>query len=163
MEADKDGDGKLNFEEFTSMVAKTVGDITVKMFTCLTLLLGYCEADDTGRPVLAVLSVNHVVLEDIWQPLLIHEASIDLQRVARGKAGSEWPCPRRLYSNSTRCVVTWHHQKWTEKSYGCSDKSTADDVFAPALGFGGLALCWLATFKAGLTGFTPFPLASAAA
>ena len=34
MEADKDGDGKLNFEEFTSMVAKTV---------CFTLL-DYCHS-----------------------------------------------------------------------------------------------------------------------
>lgn len=36
MEADLDGDGKLSFEEFTAVVAKTVGFL---LFACLDMIL----------------------------------------------------------------------------------------------------------------------------
>ena len=62
MEADKDGDGKLSFEEFTNMVANTVRWAklphspqflrSILVTECLSL--GYREADDTGGPLLAL-------------------------------------------------------------------------------------------------------------
>jgi hypothetical protein len=70
MEADKDGDGKLSFEEFTNMVANTVrGRKRPLVFAHLCGLFlvtdcpssGYREADDTGGPLLA-----------LWLPLMTH-------------------------------------------------------------------------------------------
>ena len=62
MEADKDGDGKLSFEEFTNMVANTVRWAKLPhspQSLCSFLVtecpsLGYREADDTGGPLLAL-------------------------------------------------------------------------------------------------------------
>ena len=59
MEADKDGDGKLSFEEFTQMVANTVRGLTLRNLCGPFLVtdcpsLGYREADDTGGPLLAL-------------------------------------------------------------------------------------------------------------
>lgn len=49
MEADKDGDGKLSFEEFTNMVANTVR-MPNQIFNCYRLMYyttGHREANDT--------------------------------------------------------------------------------------------------------------------
>ena len=64
MEADKDGDGKLSFEEFTQMVANTVrgrkAASPLRPTSCGPFLvtdcpsLGYREADDTRGPLLAL-------------------------------------------------------------------------------------------------------------
>jgi Ca2+-binding EF-hand superfamily protein len=62
MEADKDGDGKLSFEEFTNMVANTVrwaklphSPQSLRSFLVTECpSLGYREADDTGGPLLAL-------------------------------------------------------------------------------------------------------------
>ena len=58
MEADLDGDGKLSFEEFTNVVAKTVrlkplllGYVDL----CSLFVLGYCKTNDPRAPVLAFL------------------------------------------------------------------------------------------------------------
>lgn len=57
MEADKDGDGKLNFEEFTAMVAKTVSSPLCTMSRMTlgsddTRDLGYRQANDSRGFVL---------------------------------------------------------------------------------------------------------------
>jgi hypothetical protein len=59
MEADKDGDGKLSFDEFTQMVANTVcGEAASPRIFCASYVpdcssLGHREADDTRGPLLA--------------------------------------------------------------------------------------------------------------
>lgn len=56
MEADKDGDGKLSFEEFTNMVANTVCQPELGRCSLLTLCYaGYREANDSRGPVLILL------------------------------------------------------------------------------------------------------------
>ena len=53
MEADKDGDGKLSFEEFAQTVANTVRFFTLDSYRILTFpISGYCQANDTRRSVL---------------------------------------------------------------------------------------------------------------
>jgi len=50
MEADKDGDGKLSFEEFTQMVANTVRGYPHRFGTTSSFhyfSLGYRETDDS--------------------------------------------------------------------------------------------------------------------
>lgn len=63
MEADKDGDGKLSFEEFASMVANTVS-----LFLCiygeymLIIYEGYRETDDAGGLVLRCICSYIIVI-----------------------------------------------------------------------------------------------------
>lgn len=55
MEADKDGDGKLSFEEFAEVVAKTVRETLlpdVSSHSNITLLSGYRKANVAGAHVL---------------------------------------------------------------------------------------------------------------
>ena len=55
MEADKDGDGKLSFEEFAEMVSNTVSCV-LQWFMSAVLKpswTGHREADDSRRPFLA--------------------------------------------------------------------------------------------------------------
>jgi hypothetical protein len=55
MEADKDGDGKLSFEEFSSMVANTVRRARAVLSRWkLNGCLGHRETDDAGGSVLSV-------------------------------------------------------------------------------------------------------------
>ena len=64
MEADKDGDGKLSFQEFANMVANTVRPQSVtypnQRFSLLFSLLltsfslGHRETNDIGRSVLSL-------------------------------------------------------------------------------------------------------------
>lgn len=63
MEADHDGDGKLSFEEFTNVVAKTVRiSSTLTHLSPLRLMCGYfypagyCQANDVGTPILIILT-----------------------------------------------------------------------------------------------------------
>ena len=62
MEADKDGDGKLSFEEFTNVVAKTVsGAVTLTVIAYFKSPdLGYCEANDSGTPLLGIRNLMFV-------------------------------------------------------------------------------------------------------
>ena len=63
MEADKDGDGKLSFEEFTQMVANTVRGPTLSPRSVQFIpFLGYREADDTRGPLLAICHLAFVAL-----------------------------------------------------------------------------------------------------
>ena len=60
MEADKDGDGKLSFEEFTMMVSNTVRNILEHIlatkYTMLTIgwLVGHRETNDSRRSLLTI-------------------------------------------------------------------------------------------------------------
>lgn len=49
MEADKDGDGKLSFEEFAMMVSNTVYIFVLAILEALshTFLSGHCKANDS--------------------------------------------------------------------------------------------------------------------
>ena len=61
MEADKDGDGKLSFEEFVQMVSNTVRPQTssiVPLTDEWLSLAGYCKADDTRGFVLVAHAVS---------------------------------------------------------------------------------------------------------
>ena len=56
MEADKDGDGKLSFEEFSMMVANTVraqSSLPRHSVTMRYLFLGYRETNDSRGPLLS--------------------------------------------------------------------------------------------------------------
>ena len=56
MEADKDGDGKLSFEEFSMMVANTVRNLSPRFSTASnphSFSLGYRETNDFGGPFLS--------------------------------------------------------------------------------------------------------------
>lgn len=68
MEADKDGDGKLSFEEFVQMVSNTVrrSPICVRGRLLITRIRipGYCQANDIGGLVLG------------WFPRLFHIRSL---------------------------------------------------------------------------------------
>ena len=56
MEADKDGDGKLSFEEFVQMVSNTVchphRDSFLEYVRLTMTRAGHCQADDAGGPFL---------------------------------------------------------------------------------------------------------------
>lgn len=56
MEADKDGDGKLSFEEFSAMVSNTVSLHSTEDEPELMVSIGYRQANDAGGYVL----INHV-------------------------------------------------------------------------------------------------------
>jgi len=57
MEADKDGDGKLSFEEFAQTVSNTVRKIYIKGSNLLIYprYPGYCQTNDTRRSFLTKL------------------------------------------------------------------------------------------------------------
>lgn len=60
MEADKDGDGKLSFEEFVQMVSNTVRRSPIcvrgRLLTTRGHIPGYCQANDIGGLVLGWFS-----------------------------------------------------------------------------------------------------------
>lgn len=59
MEGDHDGDGKLSFEEFAQMVSNTVSHFSVVLHGWIRgsfSFSGHCEANDSGRPLLKLLS-----------------------------------------------------------------------------------------------------------
>ncbi len=58
MEADQDGDGKLNFEEFALMVSNTVSDYTL-VFIQPDRSPGYRETNDVRGPVLVRFSSSN--------------------------------------------------------------------------------------------------------
>lgn len=61
MEADKDGDGKLSFEEFTNIVSKTVRPFPLRSASnifLIRLLLGHRETNDARGFVLTPVSFH---------------------------------------------------------------------------------------------------------
>lgn len=66
MEADKDGDGKLSFDEFVQMVSNTVRPFTYVSCHALTntpsTSVGYCQTNDTGGLVLGGNCLRSTVL-----------------------------------------------------------------------------------------------------
>ncbi len=63
MEADKDGDGRLSFEEFTQMVANTVH--LLRFFTTFSIdyfPLGHRETNDTRGSLLTLSSLLYLYL-----------------------------------------------------------------------------------------------------
>lgn len=78
MEADQDGDGKLSFEEFTNVVAKTVSeqvDIKLSHFShpCNP---GYRQADDFRASLLVWAGPGFI--SDFWTPRAFDPALVHL-------------------------------------------------------------------------------------
>lgn len=95
MEADKDGDGKLSFEEFAQMVSNTVrySPSPISPIFPDTYLPppGHCETNDTRRHLLTHVYPSHLSSRGYWLcirciiflPLVSVSVSISQIRIVR--------------------------------------------------------------------------------
>lgn len=112
MEADKDGDGKLSFNEFANMVSNTVSrqilyhnrhmhSYAIKFSQCA----GHREANDAGRPL---LSKDHYLVQNRARGLVV-PSSYQVISIMNNLIKNHLPsdaCWRRVSVGVLQCYAT---------------------------------------------------------